>query len=209
MAILQNGLDEYLQNLIPKRDEILQQMEKIAEKNEFPIVGPQVGQVLMQYARLTKAQRIFELGSGYGYSAMWWHKATGEDSKIFCTDGDPENKIQAMEYFARAGVSPGKIQFLVGDAITQLNSVEGDFDIIYNDVDKEGYPDVFHAAVPRLRKGGLLITDNTLWYGKVIDENPDEATRGVIEYNRLAFNDERVLSMILPIRDGLCVSLKL
>jgi len=208
MSILQEGLDEYLADLIPERGKLLQEMEEIAEENGFPIVGPQVRQVLMQYAILVDAKRIFELGSGYGYSAMWWAKATDEDCHIWCTDSDPANKVQADGFFTQAGYQD-RITFLVGDALTQLEKVDGDFDIIYCDVNKEQYPEVYKQALPRLRKGGLLITDNTLWSGRVLEDNPSESTRGVIKYNQLAFNDDRVLSMILPIRDGVCVSLKL
>ena len=209
MEILDHRINNYLDDLIPERDDILQEMEAIARQNNFPIVGPQVGQVLMQYAKLTNARRIFECGSGYGYSAMWFGRATGGSCQIFCTDGDPDNKVKAIKYFKEAGID-NKITFMVGDALTQFTTVDGEFDIIYNDVDKHGYPDVYHAAIPRLRQGGLLITDNTLWSGRMIEQQPpDDNTKGVIEYNRLAFNDDRVISMILPIRDGVCVSLKL
>ena len=91
-----------------------------------------------------------------------------------------------------------------------MSQLEGEFDIIFNDVDKEEYPAVYKAALSRLRKGGLLITDNTLWYGRVREAKPkSESTHGVKEYNRLAFTDSSVISTIIPIRDGVTVTLKL
>ncbi|MHA2504711.1 MAG: O-methyltransferase, partial [Candidatus Kariarchaeaceae archaeon] len=122
--ILKEGINEYLHNIIPDRDEILLEMEAYAKENKFPSIGPQVGQVLMQYAMLTDAKRIFELGSGYGYSAMWFARATSDDCHIYCTDGDPANRDMADEYFKREGITD-RVTFLVGDAITQLNSTEG------------------------------------------------------------------------------------
>jgi caffeoyl-CoA O-methyltransferase len=209
MTLLSSDLNNYLDNLLPKRNEVLSKMEEIAMQNNFPIVGPQVGYLLLQYAKIMKAKNIIELGSGYGYSAIWFAMGTESDTKIICTDGSEENKIQALQYFKELNLSD-KIDFRVGDAVNILNSTSEEFDIIYNDVDKEGYPQVYQAAIPRLRKGGLLITDNTLWYGRVI-ENPakSEATLGVKKYNELAFTDPRVISVILPVRDGVCVSLKI
>ncbi len=209
MAILQDGIDKYLAKLIPPRSTILSDMEDHAKKHGFPIVGPQVGQILMQYTKLINPQRIFELGSGYGYSAIWFAKASGPDTQIFCTDGDEKNAELALQYFQKADVDR-KITFLIGDAVTEMKKIEGQFDIIYCDIDKHGYPEAFRESIPKLRRGGLMITDNTLWSGKVLEDNPtSNATIGIKEFNEMAFSDPRVLSMILPIRDGVCISLKL
>lgn len=209
IPIVNQVINEYLMELIPERDEILRNMEERASEFGFPIVGPLVGQFLKQYTLLVKPKRIMELGSGYGYSAIWFARASDDDCEIFCTDGDEENKTLAEKYFTSAGLDQ-KITFLVGDAVSQMNNVEGEFDIIYNDIDKHGYPEAFKASIPRLRKGGILITDNTLWRGWVTHkESPDDNTEGVKEYARLAFSDPRVLSMVIPIRDGVTVSVKL
>ncbi|MHA2272812.1 MAG: O-methyltransferase [Candidatus Hodarchaeales archaeon] len=207
--VLLPGLESYLEGLLPKRDPVLADMEIYAEKNRFPIVGPLVGQFLMQYARFIRPKRILELGSGFGYSALWFAKGAPEDVEIICTDFSTDNVERANSYFERAKVG-GKIRFLVGDGLELLEKLEGEFDIIFNDVEKEDYPKVFKTAIPRLRKGGALMTDNALWHGRVIETSSvDPATSGAREYNRLAFNDPRVLSTIVPIRDGLAVSVKL
>ena len=209
IPILNHVITDYLMDLIPERDDILRDMEERAEEYGFPIVGPLVGQFLKQYTILVKPKQIMELGSGYGYSAIWFAHASDDDCKIYCTDGDLRNKKLAMNYFAKAGISH-KISFLVGDAVSQMNSIEGEFDIIYNDIDKHGYPEAFKASIPRLRKGGVLITDNTLWRGWVTHkESADRDIEGVKEYARLAFSDPRVFSMVIPIRDGVTVTIKL
>ncbi|MFQ5979079.1 MAG: O-methyltransferase [Candidatus Heimdallarchaeota archaeon] len=207
--VLLPGLQDYLANLFPDRDEVLLEMEAYAEERQFPIVGPLIGTFLMQYARLIGAKRILELGSGFGYSAIWFAKGSTENAEIICTDFSGENVEKAKSYFERAGVSK-KIQFRVGDGLEILDQLGGDFDIIFNDIEKEDYPSVLKAAVPRLRKGGLLITDNVLWSGRILDSSStDKTTMGINEYNRLAFNDSRILSSLVPIRDGLGISLKL
>ncbi|MHA2298662.1 MAG: O-methyltransferase [Candidatus Hodarchaeales archaeon] len=204
------GLTDYMISLLPERDSILSELEEIAKENGFPIVGPHVGQFLMLIARLKNAKRILELGSGFGYSALWFAKGSPENAEIICTDGSEENIKKANESFKRSGVDD-RISLHIGSALEILNTLEGDFDIIFNDIDKEDYPVAFKAAVPRLRKGGLLITDNTLWSGRVLEpENKfKDHTKGVVEYNKLAFSDPTVISVILPIRDGLTVSMKL
>ena len=202
-----DSLHGYMLDLLKDRDTVLLEMESYAKEHNFPIIGPLVGRLLMQYAEMINAKRILELGSGYGYSAIWFAKATSDDAEIICTDTSEENKNMAISYFKRMAMT--NIKFIVGDAFKVINQLQGDFDIIFNDVDKQQYPQAFRHAVPRLQKGGLLITDNALWYGRVLELKPErESTKGVMEYNKLAFSDPRVFSTIIPIRDGICVSIK-
>lgn len=202
-----NGLHDYLLGLIEeKRERIFLDMEEYAKENEFPIIGPLVGNFLMQYAILSRADRILELGSGFGYSALWFAKANPKE--IICTDSSEEKKNMALDFFKRSGTK--NIKFIVGDALEILDQLKGDFNIIFCDIDKEDYPLAFQRSIPRLKKGGLLLTDNTLWYGRILESKPDRtSTKGVKEYNKLIFSDSRVISTIIPIRDGLSVSLKL
>jgi predicted O-methyltransferase YrrM len=206
--ILIDGLHDYLIDLLgAERDSVLVEMENYARERDFPIIGPLVGQVLSHYTALIGAKRILELGSGFGYSAIYFAKAAPE-AEIICTDVSEENKNLSISYFKRLAIS--NIKFIVGDSLDVINKLQGEFDIIFNDVDKEQYPETFKLSVPRLRKGGVLITDNTLWYGRILESNPQrESTKGVKEYNQLAFSDPRVLSTMIPIRDGICVSIKL
>lgn len=202
-----DGLHDYMLDLVEDRNRVLLEMESYAKEHVFPIIGPLVGRLLSQYTQLIGAKRILELGSGYGYSAIFFSQAASEDAEIICTDTFEENKNIAISYFKRLAIT--NIKFIVGDALEVINQLQGEFDIIFNDVDKQQYPQAFKQAIPRLRKGGLLITDNALWYGRVLESIPErESTKGVQEYNKLAFSDPRVFSTIIPMGDGVCVSIK-
>lgn len=193
---------------MPERDEVLNEMEEYARENHFPIIGPMCGTFLRQLAIAIDARSVFEMGSGFGYSACWLAGGMKRGGKIICTEGLENNKKVAMGYLKRGGFD-SMIDFHVGYAQDIIRQYDGPFDIILNDVDKEQYPEVFDLAVPRLRKGGIFITDNTLWSGRIFDENPSESTKGVLEFNRKLFASKELLSSIIPIRDGLGMAVKL
>jgi len=207
-GITSDPVDEYLYSLLPPRDEVLAEMEAEAIKHKIPIVGPAVARVLYQLASIAQAKRVFELGSAIGYSTIWWARAVGEGGRVIYTDGDPKKAEQARRYFERAGVSK-QITVRTGDALELLSEQKQEFDIIFNDVDKEDYPRVFKLAVPRLRKGGLFITDNVLWSGRVTEKTPKEnSTKAIQEFNRLLYASKDLFTTILPIRDGIAVAVK-
>lgn len=208
MEILNSEINNYLHSLIPDRDPVLEEMERIGKEKGFPIIGPLVGRLLCQLALLTQARTVFELGSGYGYSAIWLSKGMGPGGRIICTDGEKENARQAAAFFERAGIKKS-VDYRVGDALSILEREPGPFDIILNDIDKHEYPEAFKKALPKLRKGGLLITDNTLWYGKVVMGDKERSTLGILEFNRLAYRSTEVFSTLVPLRDGVTVSIKL
>jgi caffeoyl-CoA O-methyltransferase len=190
--------------LLPARHEVLQRMESEARERNFPIIGPLVGNYFAQLATLTGARRIMELGSGFGYSACWFASVLPSDGEIICTDGDAANRAKAEAAFTEMQLRP-RISFHTGDALGIFTGIEGDFDIIFCDIDKHEYPDAFRAAFPRLRPGGVLLCDNALWSGRMLegDESPD--TLGVAELNRLAFSTQDCHASIVPIRDGVLV----
>ena len=208
MHITEPKLNEYILNMMPERDDVLKDMEEYARQNDFPIIGPMCGTFLRQLALAINAKNIFEMGSGYGYSAYWFAGGMGKNGKIICTEGSEKNKKLAMQYLKRGGYD-SMVDFHVGYAQDVIKKFDGPFDIILNDVDKEQYPECFDRAVSRLRKGGIFITDNVLWDGYILDENPDEATRGILEFNRKLFNSKGILSCIIPMRDGLGMAVKL
>jgi len=201
-------VDDYLYTMLPPREAVLVEMEDYATKNDIPIVGPAVARVLQQLALTIKAKTVFELGSAIGYSTIWWAQAVGEQGKVIYTDGDPKNAERARSYFARAGVSK-QITLHTGDALEFLSEQKEEFDIIFNDVDKDDYPRVLRLVAPRLRKGGLFVTDNVLWSGRVAEKNPTDArTKAIVEFNRKLYDAKEFYTTILPIRDGLAVALK-
>jgi len=200
--------EDYLYSLLPARDEVLAEMETEAAKRKIPIVGPAVGRILRQLALMIDAKSIFEMGSAIGYSTIWWARALGNNGRVIYTDGDPKNAEEARRYFDRAGVAD-RITIKTGDALELLSEEKEQFDIIFNDVDKEDYPRVLRLVPPRLRKGGLFVTDNVLWSGRVAEKNPaDPRTKAILEFNRLLYNSPDFFTTILPIRDGVAVALK-
>ncbi len=201
-------VDDYLYSMLPKRDVVLAEMEDYATEHNVPIVGPAVARVLQQLAMTINARTVFELGSAIGYSTIWWAQAVGDNGRVIYTDGDSKNAERARGYFSRAGVS-NRITLHVGDALEFLSEQKREFDIIFNDVDKEDYPRVLRLVAPRLRKGGLFITDNVLWSGRVAEKNPsDSRTKAILEFNRTLYDAPEFYTTILPIRDGLAVALK-
>ena len=200
-------VEDYLYAMLPPRDEVLAEIEAEAAKNDVPIVGPAVGRVLYQLATISGATKVFEMGSAIGYSTIWWARAVGERGRVVYTDGDRKNADKARRYFERAGVSH-RITVRVGDALEMLSEEKDPYDIIFNDVDKTDYPRVFRLAIPCLKSGGLFITDNVLWSGKVAQPDPDAQTKAILEFNKLIYEAKDLFTTILPIRDGVSVCVK-
>ena len=201
-------IERYLEGLETTRDEVLLDMERLAAERDFPIVGPLVGRMISLLAQSIGGRRILELGSGFGYSGYWFARALPADGELILTEKDPANSARSQEYFRRGGVG-GRVQFLLGDALEALDRLPGDFDIIFNDVDKTQYPAAFHKAIPRVRTGGFFMSDNMLWGGRVAADAAHPTTRGVLELTRLLFEAPNLYTILLPVRDGVSVSLKL
>jgi len=206
-GITAEPVEQYLYSVLPARDAVLAEMEDEAAKRNIPIVGPAVGRILHQLALMIGAKTVFEMGSAIGYSTIWWARAVGDGGKVIYTDGDPKNAEKARRYFERAGVSQ-RIVVRVGDALEILSEEKDAYDIVFNDVDKTDYPRVPRLALPRVKSGGLFITDNVLWSGKLRKPNPDEKTRAILEFNRLIYESKDLFTTILPIRDGVAVCVK-
>jgi predicted O-methyltransferase YrrM len=208
-AFTQEDVDKYIYDLLPERDAVVQEIEKYADEHRVPIIGPAVARLLTLLVQISGATRIFEMGSAIGYSTIWLARAAGPKAQVFYTDGDPENAKRAQEYFRRAGVAK-RIKVQVGNALDLVKKAPGKFDFIFNDVDKNQYPDALRAALPKLKRGGLFVTDNTLWSGKVAKaaEPDDKYTRGVQEFNRLVYSSKELFPVLIPLRDGVTVCRK-
>ena len=208
MDILHPRIAEHLQRLAATRDPVLLKMERIAWRRSFPIIGPEVGALLCQLALISGARRILELGSGFGYSASWFARGLAKGGRITCIDTSEENAEEAAFYFARQGIQR-RIRYLVGNALDLIDRLPGPYDIILNDVDKEDYPRILRKIVPRLRRGGILVTDNMLWNGRVVQGDKSASTRGVLQYTKMLYASKELLTTMLPIRDGVTISVKL
>jgi caffeoyl-CoA O-methyltransferase len=208
-AYMQREIDEYIYGLLPNSEPVVAEMEQYAAANRVPIIGPAVARLLTLLVQVSGAKRIFEMGSAIGYSTIWLARAAGPKAQVFYTDGDPQNAARAQEYFKRSGVAK-RIRVQVGNALELIKKAPGKFDFIFNDVDKHQYPDALQAALPKLQRGGLLVTDNTLWSGKVAQTAApdDKTTRGVQEFNRLVYESKDLFPVLLPLRDGVTVCRK-
>ncbi len=206
MNLVQPDIDRYLGRWAASKDPVVVEMERLAAERGFPIVGPQVGRLLLMLARSIDAKRVLELGSGFGYSAWWFATAVGPEGRVILTEGSQDNADLACGFLDRAGLA-GRVEIRVGDGLEIAREYDGPFDIVFNDIDKHDYPRALPIALERLRPGGLFITDNMLWQGRVLDEAAaDAATRGVLELTRALYAAPNLDTTILPIRDGVAVS---
>lgn len=207
MNIIEPAIDRYLHDLANPEDPILREMEMLAAERSFPIVGPQVGGMLKLLASAISARRIIELGSGFGYSAYWFAQAVGPEGLVVLTESSAERADEAESFLERGGLSE-RVRVLVGDSLEIIDGIGGQFDIVFNDIDKDRYPLVLDSAAAALRPGGLLISDNMLWFGTVLDEDSQEAsTRGVQELTRRLYESAEFQTVLIPIRDGVTVSI--
>jgi predicted O-methyltransferase YrrM len=203
-------VEEYMRTLAARHDEpVLLEMEALAKERRFPIVGRLVGELLEVLAKSVGARRVCELGSGFGYSAYWFSRAVGPEGTVVCTDADAANRDQAEAFLTRAGRWE-RIDYRVGWAQDVLKQTPGSFDVVYNDVDKEQYPDTWLLAKERIRSGGLYICDNVLWSGRVAEDDPDDAesasTAAIRRHNELVYADPDFDACIVPTRDGALVA---
>jgi predicted O-methyltransferase YrrM len=205
--IVNPDIDRYLHELANPEDPVLREMEVLAAERSFPIVGPQVGRLLYLVARSISARKIIELGSGFGYSAYWLARAVGPEGLVVLTESSAEAAEEAKAFLGRGGLLD-RIRIEVGNSLEIIDRIGGQFDIVFNDIDKELYPDVIDSAAAALRPGGLLICDNMLWYGTVLQEESDQpSTRGVKEMTRRLYESDEFETVMLPLRDGVTISI--
>jgi caffeoyl-CoA O-methyltransferase len=211
MDIVAPPVDRYMKELAAGDDEpVLLEMEALAEQKHFPIIGRLCGRTLEVLARAIGARRIFEMGSGFGYSAYWFARATGAEGEIHLTDTDADNETLALDFLGRAGLDR-PIHYHVAPAFDAFDEIEGEFDIVYCDIDKDGYPEAWRRARERVRVGGFFICDNVLWSGRVtgeVDEPEHVTTDAIKELNRLVAEDRSYRETIVPTRDGVLVALR-
>lgn len=203
-------VQDYLTSLVPARPGEVQKMEAEAGKHGFPIIGPVCGQVCYLLARSIGAKQVFELGSGYGYSTYWFAKAVHENGggRVHHTVWDETLSRQAQGHLAALGLDD-LVTFHNAEALASLRSTPGQFDIIFNDIDKQAYPDSLPLIKEKLRSGGLLIIDNMLWHARIFDpSDTSPATLGVKRFTEAIANDQDWIMALLPIRDGMIAAYK-
>jgi predicted O-methyltransferase YrrM len=185
-------------------------MEQRARAVRFPIIGPTAGQLCYLSARLIGARRIFEMGSGFGYSTAWFARAVQENGGgiVYHVVWDETLSQEARRHLTALGLGE-VVAYEVGEAVSVLQRTDGPFDVIFNDIDKDGYPASLPVIAEKLRPGGLLVTDNMIWGGRIFDRNDRTAsTEGVRAFTRLVTSDDRWISSLIPIRDGLLLAVR-
>lgn len=203
-------VQEYLTSLVPPREPEMQEMEEYAAQNNFPIIGPACGYYCYQLARIIQAKSVFELGSGYGYSTAWFAKAVKENGGgvVHHTVWNDDLSKMAIDHLSKMGYR-SMVEFHNAEAVETLRQTDGPFDIIFNDIDKEGYPDSLPVIKEKLRSGGILIIDNILWSGQVYDaENEENSTKAIRRFTHTITTDPDWIESLTPIRDGMIVAYK-
>jgi caffeoyl-CoA O-methyltransferase len=203
-------IQDYLTSLVPPRPAEMQAMEAYAEETDFPIIGPAAGYVCYQAARMIRAGSVFELGSGYGYSTAWFARAVHENGGgvVHHVVWDEKLSNMAREHLGRLGYMD-IVQYQVAEAIETLRNTPGPFDLIFNDIDKEAYPESLPLIKEKLRPGGVLIIDNMLWHARIFDKSDlSAATEGVRRFTDEITHDPDWIVNLVPVRDGVIVAYK-
>ncbi|HJS28534.1 MAG TPA: O-methyltransferase [Anaerolineales bacterium] len=210
MSLFDPGLSAYLEGLISERPLEMEAMEKRAKETSFPIIGPVAGFFCYTIARMTNARRIFEMGSGFGYSTAWFAQAVEENGggEVFHVVWDEDLSQEARRHLGALGYDR-IVRYRIGEATAALAAEAGPFDLIFNDIDKDGYPDSLPVIAEKLKPGGVLIVDNMLMGGKIFDlENRSPALDGVRRFTAMILGDDAWVSSLIPIRDGLMLAYK-
>lgn len=210
MSLLSPQVEIYLDQLVPARSSELQAMEAYAEKTGFPIIGPATGYLCYLVTRMITARRVFELGSGFGYSTAWFAKAVVENGggEVYHAVWDEDLSQRARKHLAALGYE-AIVRFHVGEAVQALREAEGPFDLIFNDINKEAYADSLPVIAEKLRPGGVLMIDNMLWHGRIFDTaDKTPATEGVRKLTQLLTQDPGWIASLVPVRDGVMVAYK-
>ena len=211
--IVPKTVEQYLASLNQLADPILLTIEGEGREAELPIVDAEVGALLRVLATTVAATRILEIGTAIGYSGIWLAGALPPNGMLVIMEVDPKRARTARENFARGGLSD-RVNVVIGDAARMLAKVAGPFDLIFQDGDKQQYSPLLDRLVALLRPGGLLVTDNVLWNGEVVPgfhgaaRRDDPNARAISEYNERLNRHPNLMTVIIPMRDGVAVSVK-
>ncbi|MDG5492820.1 O-methyltransferase [Psychroserpens sp. SPM9] len=212
MHFLPEHLDDYIVAHSQEEPELLQQLTRETyQKILQPIMlsGPYQGRVLSMISKLIRPQKILELGTFTGYATLCLAEGLPSDGEIHTIDVNEELVDFQRKYFDRSEYG-SQIHQHLGNALDIIPEFDITFDLVFIDADKPNYVNYFHLIIDKLNSGGIILSDNVLWHGKVIEplDNKDHSTKAVLEFNTLLKNDDRIETVLLPIRDGLSISRK-
>lgn len=212
MYFLPEDLDNYVVAHSEQEPELLQQLTRETyQKILQPIMlsGPYQGRVLSMISKLIRPKSILELGTFTGYSTLCLAEGLAPNGELHTIDINEELVDFQRKYFDKSDYGEQIIQH-TGSALDIIPKLDQTFDLVFIDADKPNYSNYFHLIIDKLNKGGIILSDNVLWHGKVVEplNDKDKSTKAVLEYNTLLKNDKRIETVLLPIRDGLTISRK-
>lgn len=210
MNFLPDAIDDYVVNHSQKEPELLQQLNKETWQkvlNPRMLSGAFQGRILAMISKLINPKNILEIGTYTGYSALCLAEGMQKEGTLFSIDKNEELESFAKKYFDKSAYK-NQIKQLVGNAIDILPTINEKFDLVFIDADKSNYVNYFNLIIDKMNPGGVILSDNVLWSGKVIEElDPkDIDTKTLLDYNKLLNTDNRIETILLPIRDGLTIS---
>jgi len=211
--IVPDPVERYLAALNRLNDPVLEEIARAGQDQQLPLIDAEVGALLRVLAAAVHAVRILEIGTAIGYSGIWLAGALPPEGMLLSIEIDPDRAALARANFARAGLA-SQASVIIGDAQRVLAKMAGPFDLIFQDGDKRQYSPMLDRLVALLRPGGLLITDNVLWDGEVVQgfvahprRNPDD-TRAIAVYNERLSAHPQLMTVTIPLRDGVAVAVK-
>lgn len=205
---LTEELYKYITDTFIQEDDLLKQIVIDTEAKKIPPiqVSPETGKLLGMFIKMIGAKNVLEIGTLTGYSSIWMARALPPEGRVVTLELTKAHADEALSNYRKAGLET-KIELILGKALDSLDTLEGSkFDLVFIDADKENCVNYFNKVIHMVRSGGLIITDNTLRRGEVIDPNPGPGAQGIIAYNKLVANDDRVDSLLVPIDDGITLS---
>jgi predicted O-methyltransferase YrrM len=211
-AIVPDAVEQYLASLNRSATPVLQDIAAAGAARKLPLVDAEVGALLRVLALSVRATQMLEIGTAVGYSGIWLAGALPAGGMLLTMELDPERAREARANFERAGLAD-RVSVIVGDAERMIAKVTGPFDLVFQDSAKKLYPRLLDRIVALLRPGGLLVTDNVLWDGKVVPgfspaAADDEDTRAIAEYNQRLAAHPQLMTATVPLRDGVSISVK-
>lgn len=210
--IVPDAIERYLAGLNKLGDPQLSAMARAGVERDLPLIDAEVGALLNVLVVAIGARKVLEVGAAIGYSGIWLARGLPEDGMLYTMEIDPERATEARANFAQANLAD-RATVMVGDAARLIEKVAGPFDLIYQDGPKHLYGPLLDRLVALLRFGGLLVTDNVLWEGEVAPgfttarRNP-EHTKMIAAYNEKLTTDPRLKTSIVPLRDGVAISVR-
>jgi len=206
---LNDRLYSYIIDTFVEEDDILKQIVIDTEAKNIPLIqiSPDNGKFLYLLIKMIRAKRVLEIGALAGYSTIWMARALPKEGRITTLEISEKHAEEAQGNYKKAGLE-GKIDLMFGSALESLDKLQNEkFDLVFIDADKENSSSYFDKVIGCMNQGGIIACDNTLKHGRVVDEDPDEGTKGILNYNKKVASDPRVESLLVSISDGLTISL--